>query len=143
MANRERGEVSLSIGGRVYTLYLDTNALALLEDLFSTPERDMTFLEILERVQRNSVRHMRGMIWAALQHHHPDVSVQRAGELINDAGGLGALAEQLQALSKSTQPDAEDLDALGHTQASSRPTKAVGRIRGTGANSTLPHVATA
>lgn len=112
MANSERGEVAVEIGGVEYTLVLDTNALVRLEDVFSTSQKDVTFVEILERVNRNSMRHIRALVWAALQRHHPKVTMERAGDLIQEAGGILGLAEKLEGLMRSSTPDKADVAEL-------------------------------
>lgn len=127
MANRERGEVSLTVAGQVYTMVLDIAAICELEDLFSTKEREATFQDILQRVNRNSVRHIRGMVWAALRRHHRALTLEQAGQLIEDAGGLVAFGEKLAEIAKSTRPDPEDLSE------GNRPQKAQRRkVNGTG-----------
>lgn len=113
MANREKGEVSVEIAGTSYTLYLDLNAMALLEDYFSTPNKEVEFDYIVQRVNAGSIRHIRAFFWAALQKYHPTITVQRAGELIMDGGGLELFGNKLLALQTTAQPDAEDLRALG------------------------------
>lgn len=140
MANREKGEVSLSVGGKPYTLVLTTNAMVQLEDLFSTADKELTFQQVLEKVSAGSVRHIRGFVWAALQEHHPAMTVKDAGEFITEAGGLIAFSAQLQALTESTTPDQQDLDDLG---VSPNPPKAraMRKSRGTGGRSTSPHAA--
>jgi hypothetical protein len=113
VANREKGEVSLEIGETSYTLYLDLNAMALLEDYFSTPQKDVTFDEVLQRVNRGSVRHIRAFVWAALQYHHPTITVKEAGDLVQKGGGLVEFGRKVQALGTSTIPDPDDLQVLG------------------------------
>ena len=131
MANREKGEVSITIDGTPYTLYLDLNAMALLEDYFSTDKRPVTFDEVVERLNAGSIRHIRAFFWAALQFHHPAITVMQAGDLIQRGGGLAAFGNQLMALTTSTQPDQEDLQALGvDPKANPRKAQAARRVRG-------------
>lgn len=137
MANRERGEVSLEVEGQPYVLVLDTNAMCELEDLLSTPERPVSFVEVIQKVVNgNSMRHLRALVWAALRRHHPTMTVKEAGDLISRAGGVQAFGEQLNALVNSTQPDPGDVE-------SARPRKAQARKGGTGAISIAKPAASA
>lgn len=108
MANRQKGEVELSIAGTSYTLVMDISAICDLESLFSTPVRDATIQEIGRSVERGSVRHIRGFLWAALRRHHKDMTLDKVSALIEDAGGIGGFGETVGALAQSLVPDAED-----------------------------------
>lgn len=134
MTNRERGDVPLLIAGRTYTLRMTTAAMVALEDLYSTPSKEVTFFEVLERVNKGSMKAIRAFLWAALQHHHAgQFTIDAVGELIESAGGIFALSQQLQSLGTTTTPDTRDLET------DVAPGKAVaGRRRkaGTGAAST-------
>jgi len=141
MANRERGEVAMEIQGQVYTLVLSTNAMCEIEELLSTPSKPVTFPEVLERVNQNSVRHIRALIWGALRAHHPTLSLVDVGNLIQEAGGLLAFSVQLQALADSTKPDLED--AAEGKSGAERPRKARARKAGTGVISTFKPAASA
>jgi len=144
MANRAKGEVSLEIDGQAYTLIMTTDAMAQLEALFSTPAREVTFQQILDRVNAGSVRHIRGFVWAALQRHHPALTVTAAGELIDAAGGLEGFGAQLLALAGTTTPAPEDLQALGVApEARPHPAQGTKRQRGTGGRSTATPAASA
>lgn len=136
MGNRETGETSMEIGGRVYTLILDTNALCELEDLYSTPDKEVTFAQILFRAASGSVRYTRACIWAALKRHHPEITLQEVGRLIQVAGGLSVFAEKLQALSRSATPDPADAQTLG-VSGKGNPRRARAK-RGTGVVSISP-----
>lgn len=135
MSNRETGEVTVDIKGKAYTLILDTNALATLEALFSTPQVHLTYAEILLRVHRGSVLYMRGVLWAALRKYHADLTLDAVGDLIQQAGGLERFSAQLLGMVESTQPDPRDVQELGIDP--SRPRKAR-RSRSTGARSSSP-----
>jgi len=113
MANRERGEVSVEIEGKTYTMTLDLEALCHLEDHFSTPAREYAFPELLERAGKGSARHIRGIVWASLQRHHKGITLEETSDIIQASGGLAGFSEKLNALAGSTRPDAEDEKELG------------------------------
>lgn len=110
MANKQLGEVPLEVNGKTYTLVMDINAICELETLFSTPERDASFVEIAERVQRGSMRHVRGCLWAALRRHHKELSLEDAGAL---ASSISELSTTMAALNASMTPDKADLPPKG------------------------------
>ncbi len=111
MANRQKGETRLTVGGREYTLRLTTDAAAQLEDAVSEMlKREVFFPEILARVGKGSVKTTRLFIWAALLHHHPAMTQDEARRIIDDAGGVEGFANQVQAVAASTMPD-EDAPA--------------------------------
>lgn len=120
MSNPERGEVTLDAGGTSYRLRLTLNAMCELEDALSTPEKPVTFLEVLGRLRRSSAKDIRWIVWAALREHHPEMTLKDAGELVQEAGGLFDFAGKLQTLTASAEPDPEDVKALGVDTASPR-----------------------
>jgi len=140
MANRERGEVMLEVGGQTYVLALTTNAMCELEDQLSTPEQTVTFLDVLQQVSRRSVRAVRALTWAALREHHPTMNVKDAGNLIQAAGGLIAFMPTAELIIQTAQPDREDVEAAATVNG--RPLKAR-TARGTGAISTSSPAASA
>jgi hypothetical protein len=113
MANRERGEASITIEDKAYTLALTTNAMCEAEALLSTPDKEVSFQDLLRRVNRNSVSAIRVLVWASLREHHPDLTLKDVGNLIQKAGGVVAFGTQLSALSASTRPDPADAEATG------------------------------
>lgn len=117
------------VDGRTYTLVLNTNVMATLEEHFSTPDNDVTWDQIWTRVLRGSVKTVRALIWATLQQHHPTLTLDDASRLIDKAGGFEGLTHILADAQKASTPDPKDVKELGV-----RPRKA-GR-RGTGGGST-------
>lgn len=114
MANREKGEASVEIGGVSYTLTISTNALCEIETLFSTDEKLVTFQEVLKRAEAGSVAAVRGLLWAMLRDKHPDVTVKQAGGLI-DKIGAAELSKHLAQLSGHALPDPKDVKEAGPT----------------------------
>jgi hypothetical protein len=113
MANREKGEVSLDIGGASYTLCLDINAMCRLEDMFSTPAREVTFQDILMRVQRNSITHIRAVLWAAFLKHHPEFTLDEVADVVRLSGGLDPFVQKIEALGIGATPDQKDIKTSG------------------------------
>lgn len=131
MANREKGEVTVELDGASYTLCMDMNAMVVLEEHFSTSQREVTFTEILERIEKNSVKHIRAYLWASFLKHYPEMTLQDVNDLVQKSGGVFAMASQfVSQLSQATQPDPDDVKALGLKHA--RPRKAQARRDGIG-----------
>lgn len=128
MANREKGEASLQIGDETYTLCLDLNAMAIIEEYFSTPTKDVQFYEAFAKLEKGGIRYTRAFIWAGLQKHHKGLSIEATGELIQRAGGLYKFGDKLKAAvaeaGLATVPDKADLQELGVNVNASHPQKA-------------------
>lgn len=133
MANREKGEIRFTVEGKTYTLVLNTDVMASLEEHFSTPDREVTWDVIWTRVLRGSVRTVRALIWAMLQVYHPNTTIEQASKLIDKAGGFEGLTTILQQAQKDSTPDPKDVKAL---DVKKRPRTAQGTRRGTGGAST-------
>lgn len=84
-ANRERGEVELAPG---YVLRYTTNALVKLEDALG---RSITQMG-------DGMREARALVWAGLLHAHPDLTLEQAGEIMDQVGVVEAVAKAGQAL---------------------------------------------
>lgn len=111
MANRERGEFRLTVGGRTYTARLTTNAMAELEDVTNGRTWDQVMTGLLVR---GSVKDLRHFLWAALRDQHPDVatmtpdSLRTIGGLIDEAGGMAGVIDQVRAfMALNDEPDEE------------------------------------
>lgn len=129
MANPQKGEVSVTLDGQQYTLALTLNAMVEIEDLFGIP-----FMQVCEKAEEASPKHIRGLIWATLRKHHKELTVEQVGDLV-DGGNLGALSAVLGRVVKVGSPDAKDLPK----GKSENPTKARAGANGTGASSTSAH----
>lgn len=131
MSNRETGVVTVEVQDKTYRLVLDVNAICELEAAFSTPDKEIVLNDILTKVARGSVAHIRALVWAALRRHHPEMTLAQSGQFIQDAGGLVGFSEKLQSIADSTRPDAED-------EVANRPQGAQRRKRGTAGVTRMP-----
>lgn len=132
-ANPERGEVDLTIGGKSYVLAMGFNGLIALQNLFAVDGVKPTVDAILQRMTRGDFEAFRGVFWALFLRHHKDVTIERAGELMDEIGGMDALDGLLTRAMEQGHPDPDDTKALG--AASRRPQKAAQSRRGTGGKS--------
>lgn len=74
-------EVTLQAGENTFVLYAGNRALRLIERESGKPLPDL-----LEYMERGSVGAMTTVLWAMLQHHHPDMTVDNVDDLIDAAG---------------------------------------------------------
>lgn len=86
MANAEKGEASLTVGDKTYTLRFGWNEIAEVEDLL-----DVAFFEYLAPKFANltTIRggEWRALFWSALRGGgHKEIDLLAAGELMNTAG---------------------------------------------------------
>jgi hypothetical protein len=139
----ESRPIPLEIDGKVYQLELTINGLVALEELLSTDERLVTFDTVIQRVNQGSVKHIRAFIWASLQEHHKDITLAGAGKLIQAAGGMEGLFNQINAMTKSVAPDPADVKELGVESERPPKARAVKRNGGTGGVFTSMHGASA
>ena len=82
MANTERGEVEIGIGGKAYTFRFTVNALCELE--VHTGERAMPFCARFGRGDCG-LADMRAVVWAGLRDRHADLTIDEAGALVDRA----------------------------------------------------------
>ena len=78
------------------------------------------------------MKYLRAFLWQALRKHHPDMTLEQAGALVNAAD-----SSMLKSLGDSTIPDPQDVSALGldHKDAGTRPqrkARADGAVDGIG-----------
>lgn len=102
MANKLKGEVSFEASGKTWTMKIGTNAWCLVE---SEMNLDLADIDL----SRLSIRNVRAIFWASLQHHHEGVSVKDAGDMIDEIGTqkvaeLVAQAIELQAPVQKANP---------------------------------------
>ena len=131
---------TLEIAGKVYTFEMTIDAMEQLEEMFSTPNHEITFFEILRKVAEGRAKYFKRFIWAALQKHQPGTDLAATSRIIDDAGGMFALDALLGELADQAKPGAADVQALGNGNADTpNPPKAqTGRRRG--GNSISPPV---
>jgi hypothetical protein len=131
MANAEKGEVVFMHGEKQYTLVVNTMALAKMQRLFNTKDDDgkdviAEIAELDRLVKSNSLEHIIGYFWAALQKYHPEiVTTEQAAELI-DAAGAEAAAALMETMGLG-KVDSRDLEELA--KASGNPPKAQAKGR--------------
>lgn len=87
-ANKHRGEVELKAGDKTYVLRYTTNALVRLEDELGKPAT----------VLGDSFREARALFWAGLLHAHPEITVEQAGEIMDEVGLTEAVQKAGEAL---------------------------------------------
>lgn len=94
MANRFLGEATTKLDGKVYTLRCDFNAMCHFEDATGKDA-----LATFERFEGGavSVRDMRHMMHAFLACHHPDATLETAGDILS--ADLDVLQRVVQAAS--------------------------------------------
>lgn len=104
MANRERGEVSLTVGDRTYTLRPTLTAYCELEDLM-----DMTHIDVLRAANKGSAKALRALVWSYLQAEHADVvkEPEEAGRIIDEAG-QEHVEEQIRKMMQANEPPKDD-----------------------------------
>lgn len=112
MANPQRGEFSIALGGEVYVLKLGTAALVEFQEHFATAEGAPDIATLLAEVKRGRLKYVRALLWAGFRKHHPDVTLEAVDDLI-DAADPAEIGRLLGHLGTSTQPAPADLAALG------------------------------
>ena len=79
MPNPALGEVAFHTADAEYTLKFSTNAICEMEDRINKG-----LSSIVQGMDRLS--HVRALLWASLRAKHPDVSMEKAGAIIDLAG---------------------------------------------------------
>lgn len=130
-ANPEKGEFGVQIGGRPYVLVSTYNGLIALQNLFTVKGDKPSVEAILTRAQQGDLEAIRGVFWSTLLRHHPEITVDQAGDLIQEAGGPGAVDAMLVQSGAASAPDPRDLAAIGG--AGPNPPRAARKRHGTSA----------
>lgn len=90
MANRERGELALTVEGVEYTLRPTFDALCELETKVNAP-----FDDVMKTIQQGRLSGLRAVVWSLLQDRHANEirSLKDASAWIERAGGPDAALE--------------------------------------------------
>lgn len=91
MANKTKGEVTVSHEGKDYTLVFDFNAFAEFEEATGVENA----LTILEDPSALGARLSRALFWSGLKTHQPNITVEEAGRVMTSS--MGKLGEALAA----------------------------------------------
>lgn len=101
----------VEIGGRTYTLRLSMSAMCACESVERNPDGSrVTFHEIAARAGRYELTAIRLMVWGVLQAHHPELTLEDAGELFLLAKAEGI--DMLKVAAEDGVPEAEDVATL-------------------------------
>lgn len=112
MANRFKGEASVTIDGKIWTLVCDFNAMAEFEG--ATGKDAMAAFEKAEEGDV-SIADLRHMVHCFLKAHHPDATLQDAGNIMSEDVGI---VVRLVAAASPTEAEA---GGLGNAQAAVKP----------------------
>ena len=115
MANRFLGEATVEADGRLWTLRCDFNAMCEFED--ATGKDALTVFGEFE-TGKVGVKDMRAMMWAFMQCHHPEATMQDAGNL------LSANVDAMMNVIKSASPTAKEAEGLGNAEPKRKAVKA-------------------
>jgi len=116
MTNPIRGEVEIEISGFSYKLKFGTDAQIAMEvefgRLYGRPAVPLSQIvaEHLNPPLALSVLGVRTAFWAGLRKYHQDVTIAKAGELIDDAGGSLEVLTKVSEAFRFAFPDAEARD---------------------------------
>lgn len=113
MANAQKGEFPLKVGDRDFVLVLDFDAMELIEERLSTPKQVVSAHEAMFQVLGRTYppfKHARAVMWAALQRKHPDMTLAKVADLIEEMGGTEHVVSAILGIYKASKPDAEDTE---------------------------------
>jgi len=125
MDNREIGEVSFVAGGRQYTLrytsaawialeeHLGRGMFDVLDELLSySPPFDAkgkalpeTHAATIQRLKRMKLGFIRAVFWAGFHDGHKDVSLEQAGDLMKEVGGMVGAYNLIMTGAAAAQPE--------------------------------------
>jgi hypothetical protein len=103
-ANAQKGEASISVGQRDYTLAFNINAMCEVEYILNL-STDQILRALASSPPLNVVR---ALLWGGLRQHHADVDLIGAGNLIEEMGGPGLALDGIGKALVSAFPDAKD-----------------------------------
>lgn len=105
-------DIPLRVGGRTLTLRLTINAMIAVQKQFSTETTPVTFTDLARRMENGDIEAVRGVFWGALLRHQPEMTLDQAGDLIDEVGGLGALNAVMKEVSGQATPADVDVEEL-------------------------------
>lgn len=112
VANPQKGEMHVEFGGRPYVLVMTFNAMLRVQQMLAKGGAMPTAESILRAALNGDLEAMRALFWALLLRHHPEMTVEAAGDLIDEAGGLDVVNDIIDRASGASGPDPKDLEAL-------------------------------
>lgn len=86
MANPHKGEVTLTVGNVVYTLTFNANVLCSIEQQLG--KGIVGIYKELFDMEGMSITAARAALYCALKKQHPKITLDQAGDMIIDAGGM-------------------------------------------------------
>lgn len=90
--NPHKGEVELRVGAETFTIRLAANALVIAEDLLDKGVSEIA--DMLSDATAFRLGTARALLFAGLREHHPNLSLDDAGEIIG-AIGIPAVVTKL------------------------------------------------
>jgi hypothetical protein len=106
MANPESGELALPVGDRVYKLVTDFAAIRQIEQYMSKEEgRIVSIGECYWGAANKSWRHIHAIAWGAFQRFHPDVTPEKADDIITELGGPLTFLKIIRELRDISEPE--------------------------------------
>lgn len=100
MANPLRGELEWIVDRHSYNLVMDINALCSAEQQLGMGIDRI----IASYASEATITLVRGVLWASLRQHHPEVSINQVGDMISVCG-LPDARKTMEALLLSAMPD--------------------------------------
>lgn len=131
-ANPELGETKVVIGGVPYVLAMTFNSMIALQQMFERNGEIPRVETVLQRAQDGDLFAFRAVFWTTLRRHHPALTIDQAGDLIDAAGGVNALDAMIQRVQAGSGPDEEDRAAVGGAANPPKAAKATRRRGRTG-----------
>lgn len=126
MANPHKGEATLKAKDVEYVLRYSSNAIVELENAldrgFTDIALEMTTWAKNPKAMR--VGTMRAVLWAGLRERHPDITLEQAGDLLLDGGGMFVIAQKVSEALTLAFPQAETKGARPPNRKARRTAKA-------------------
>ena len=105
-ANHHKGEASIEVGGRVYVLAFNINAMCEVEYVLNLSTDQI--LWALSKGEAAPMHVVRALLWGGLRHHHQDLDLLACGSLMEEMGGPGLALDGIGKALISAFPDAKD-----------------------------------